>query len=80
MQLVREKMGVENILINNIRTVIEVIYPGVVAVFCMGNEDRNLILICKIYLCVLFGNSKKMKEVKGMLAMDAFLSFCLFIL
>ena len=38
-QLVREKMGVENILINNIGTVIgSHTGPGVVAVFCMGNE------------------------------------------
>ena len=38
-QLVREKMGVENILINNIGTVIGSHRgPGVVAVFCMGNE------------------------------------------
>lgn len=36
--LVREKMGVENILINNIGTVIgSHTGPGVVAVFCMGN-------------------------------------------
>ena len=35
--LVREKMGVENILINNIGTVIgSHTGPGVVAVFCMG--------------------------------------------
>ena len=33
------KMGVENILINNIGTVIgSHTGPGVVAVFCMGNE------------------------------------------
>lgn len=37
--LVREKMGVENILINNIGTVIgSHTGPGVVAVFCMGNK------------------------------------------
>lgn len=37
--LVREKMRVENILINNIGTVIgSHTGPGVVAVFCMGNE------------------------------------------
>lgn len=36
---VREKMGVQNILINNIGTVIgSHTGPGVVAVFCMGNE------------------------------------------
>jgi len=36
---VREKMGIENILINNIGTVIgSHTGPGVVAVFCMGNE------------------------------------------
>ena len=38
-KLVREKMGIENILINNIGTVIgSHIGPGVVAVFCMGNK------------------------------------------
>lgn len=38
-QLVREKMGVEEILINNIGTVIgSHTGPGVVAVFCMGNK------------------------------------------
>lgn len=37
--LVREKMGIENILINNIGTVIgSHTGPGVVAVFCMGNK------------------------------------------
>lgn len=37
--LVREKMGVNNILINNIGTVIgSHTGPGVVAVFCMGNK------------------------------------------
>lgn len=37
--LVREKMGIDNILINNIGTVIgSHIGPGVVAVFCMGNK------------------------------------------
>ena len=37
-KLVREKMGIENILINNIGTVIgSHTGPGVVAVFCMGN-------------------------------------------
>lgn len=37
--LVREKMGVDNILINNIGTVIgSHTGPGVVAVFCMGNK------------------------------------------
>ena len=37
--LVREKMGIENILINNIGTVIgSHTGPGVVAVFCMGNQ------------------------------------------
>ena len=37
--LFREKMGIENILINNIGTVIgSHTGPGVVAVFCMGNE------------------------------------------
>lgn len=36
---VKEKMGVENVLINNIGTVIgSHTGPGVVAVFCMGNE------------------------------------------
>ena len=36
---VREKMGIENILINNIGTVIgSHTGPGVIAVFCMGNE------------------------------------------
>ena len=38
-KLVREKMGIDNILINNIGTVIgSHTGPGVVAVFCMGNE------------------------------------------
>lgn len=38
-KLVREKMGVDNILINNIGTVIgSHTGPGVVAVFCMGNK------------------------------------------
>lgn len=38
-KLVREKMGIENILINNIGTVIgSHTGPGVVAVFCMGNQ------------------------------------------
>lgn len=38
-QRVREKMGIENIFINNIGTVIgSHTGPGVVAVFCMGNE------------------------------------------
>ena len=38
-QLVREKMGIDNILINNIGTVIgSHTGPGVVAVFCMGNK------------------------------------------
>lgn len=38
-ELVREKMGIENILINNIGTVIgSHTGPGVVAVFCMGNK------------------------------------------
>lgn len=38
-KLVREKMGVENILINNIGTVIgSHTGPGVVAVFCLGNK------------------------------------------
>lgn len=37
--LVREKMGIENILINNIGTVIgSHTGPGVLAVFCMGNK------------------------------------------
>lgn len=37
--LVREKMGIDNILINNIGTVIgSHTGPGVVAVFCMGNH------------------------------------------
>ena len=37
--LVREKMGIDNILINNIGTVIgSHTGPGVVAVFCMGNK------------------------------------------
>lgn len=37
--VVRKKMGVDNILINNIGTVIgSHTGPGVVAVFCMGNE------------------------------------------
>ena len=37
--LVRDKMGIDNILINNIGTVIgSHIGPGVVAVFCMGNK------------------------------------------
>ena len=36
---VREKMGIDNILINNIGTVIgSHTGPGVVAVFCMGGE------------------------------------------
>ena len=38
-KLVREKMGIDNILINNIGTVIgSHTCPGVVAVFCMGNK------------------------------------------
>lgn len=38
-ELVRTKMGIENILINNIGTVIgSHTGPGVVAVFCMGNK------------------------------------------
>lgn len=38
-ELVRSKMGIENILINNIGTVIgSHTGPGVVAVFCMGNK------------------------------------------
>ena len=38
-ELVRAKMGIENILINNIGTVIgSHTGPGVVAVFCMGNK------------------------------------------
>lgn len=38
-KLVREKMGVENVLIHNIGTVIgSHIGPGVVATFCMGNK------------------------------------------
>ncbi len=38
-KLVREKMGIDNILVNNIGTVIgSHTGPGVVAVFCMGNE------------------------------------------
>lgn len=38
-KLVREKMGINNILINNIGTVIgSHTGPGVVAVFCMGNK------------------------------------------
>lgn len=38
-QRVRDKMGISNILINNIGTVIgSHTGPGVVAVFCMGNE------------------------------------------
>ena len=38
-KLVREKMGIDNILINNIGTVIgSHTGPGVVAVFCMGSE------------------------------------------
>ena len=37
--LVREKMGIDNILINNLGTVIgSHTGPGVVAVFCMGNK------------------------------------------
>ena len=37
--LVREKMGIDNILINNIGTVIgSHTGPGVVAVFCMGDH------------------------------------------
>ncbi len=37
--LVREKMGIDNILINNIGTVIgSHTGPGVVAVFCMGSQ------------------------------------------
>ena len=37
--LVRDKMGIDNILINNIGTVIgSHTGPGVVAVFCMGNK------------------------------------------
>ena len=38
-KLVREKMGIDNILINNIGTVIgSHTGPGVVAVFCMGSK------------------------------------------
>ena len=38
-KLVREKMGIDNILINNIGTVIgSHTGPGVVSVFCMGNK------------------------------------------
>ena len=38
-QLVREKMGIDNILINNIGTVIgSHTGPGGLAVFCMGNK------------------------------------------
>ena len=38
-KLVREKMGIDNILINNIGTVIgSHTGPGVVAVFCMGDQ------------------------------------------
>ena len=38
-KLVREKMGVENVLIHNIGTVIgSHTGPGVVATFCMGNK------------------------------------------
>ena len=38
-KLVREKMGIDNILINNIGTVIgSHTGPGVLAVFCMGNK------------------------------------------
>ena len=38
-KLVREKMWIDNILINNIGTVIgSHTGPGVVAVFCMGNK------------------------------------------
>ena len=38
-KLVREKMGIDNILINNIGTVIgSHTGPGVVAVFCMGSH------------------------------------------
>lgn len=38
-ELVRKKMGIDNILINNIGTVIgSHTGPGVVAVFCMGNK------------------------------------------
>lgn len=38
-KVVREKMGIDNILINNIGTVIgSHTGPGVVAVFCMGNQ------------------------------------------
>lgn len=38
-KLVKEKMGIDNILINNIGTVIgSHTGPGVVAVFCMGNK------------------------------------------
>ena len=38
-KLVREKMDIDNILINNIGTVIgSHTGPGVVAVFCMGNK------------------------------------------
>ncbi len=38
-ELVRKKMGIGNILINNIGTVIgSHTGPGVVAVFCMGSE------------------------------------------
>lgn len=37
--LVREKMGIQEILINNIGTVIgSHTGPGVLALFCMGNE------------------------------------------
>ena len=37
--LVREKMGIQDILINNIGTVIgSHTGPGVLALFCMGNE------------------------------------------
>ena len=38
-KLVREKMGIDNILINNIGTVIgSHTGPGVAAVFCMGEK------------------------------------------
>ncbi len=38
-ELVREKMGIDNILVNHIGTVIgSHTGPGVVAVFCMGNK------------------------------------------
>ena len=38
-KLVSEKMGIDNILTNNIGTVIgSHTGPGVVAVFCMGSE------------------------------------------